>query len=202
MLIPDLMAALAAMYPNQFAKQATLDAWAKEYRRLLFNFQGAALQKAWDATMDQWNKATFPRPADIRKHCRQETPNDGTNHKNLCDYVKQRCPELVEDAMQELWSQFGDEPWLVHCKWELKILCGMYAQYEWYDSQGEVQDMTKHRRHLTYEEISAARAAWETQERDAERRGSGTTFQRLGEVDALRRVAKETKNQQSGEHSG
>ncbi len=192
MLIPDLMAALAAMYPNQFAKQATLDSWAGQYRRLLFNFQGAALQKAWDATMDEWTKATFPRPADIHKHCRKEIPASGINQRQLCDYVKQRGPELVEDAMRELRSKFGDEKWLVHCEWELRRLCDLYAQYEWHDSQGRPQDMDEHRRHLTDKEINVARRACESQERHAERRGSGTTFKRLGEIDALRRVARET----------
>lgn len=192
MLIPDLMAALAAMYPNQFAKQATLDSWAGQYRRLLFNFQGAALQKAWDATMDEWTKATFPRPADIHKHCRQETTTSGINYKAMADYVSGRVPELVEDAMRELRSQFDGAPWLLHCEWKLKKLCHLFAQHEWHDSEGRTQDMDGHRRHLTEQEISDARANWESQERHAERRGSGTTFKRLGEADALRRVAKET----------
>ena len=192
MLIPDLMAALAAMYPNQLSKQATLDAWAKEYRRLLFNFQGAALQKAWDATVDEWTKATFPRPADIHKYCRQETTTSGINHKAMADYVSGRVPELVVDAMRELRSRFDDAPWLVHCKWQLEKLCHIYAQHEWHDSEGRSRDMTEYRSHLNDKEISAARAAWESQKRDAERRGSGTTFKRLGEIDALRRVARET----------
>jgi len=67
MQIADLMAELVAMYPNQLGRPEVAAAWKRRFLEVLGPSQGESLASAWSSINAEWDKASFPRPADIAK---------------------------------------------------------------------------------------------------------------------------------------
>lgn len=61
MILSELMERLETMFPN-----AKLESWKPEYKHVLGNIPGQALQDAFDRTMTGWVKASPPKPAEIK----------------------------------------------------------------------------------------------------------------------------------------
>ena len=60
MILSEAMQKLEAMFPRY-----GLEGWKPEYKRVLGDIPGAALQTGFNRTMDGWKKSTPPKPADI-----------------------------------------------------------------------------------------------------------------------------------------
>lgn len=74
MTIPELMEQLSGLWPAHFGNQRTLEAWGKQYRQVLGDHQGPALQAAFNACMTNWTKASPPKPAEIAAHLNGDKP--------------------------------------------------------------------------------------------------------------------------------
>ena len=79
MKVEELIEQLQILFPSTYRNQQTVDAWAERFRGSLKNFQGEDLRKAFDACLADWDKATFPKPADIVRHL----PNTKLNASNF-----------------------------------------------------------------------------------------------------------------------
>lgn len=68
-MTPDLIfSQLVKMFPRGFGDLAGIDAWAGQYREALAGIQPDALARAYRTCMADWDRATPPKPGDIRKH--------------------------------------------------------------------------------------------------------------------------------------
>ncbi len=172
--IRDLMKRLAALYPNQLGTQATVDAWGGEYKRALAKYQGPTLQRAFDQTIDEWIKTTFPKPADILAAVRRikgtsaaDDQGNGISAKAFGEYVIPRSEQLktlaVEDARNR-WHGETEFP-------EQQVrdiahnLAWAYASAEFRVEQrvSAPDEIERHRYLLTDDEIEIAEGRWRTQ---------------------------------------
>lgn len=112
MLITDLMNQLAELYPSSFARQAQLTAWGKQFRAVVGEFEGDRLQEAWDDTMRTYDKTSFPRPADIRKHVPDAPRGDGKPRINMAQFfedAKAETPRVIAGWWQRNRGWVEDE---------------------------------------------------------------------------------------------
>lgn len=149
MRIQELMTTLVSLYPAAFGRPETQAAWAREYHAALGRFEGEQLAEAWRRVREQWDKAGFPKPADIlrvmpRQVAMAPTQATGaTNMRLVMDYVRENRDRMVKESAQDAMRRAGRDltdnarGWL---RWRLTDIVTTYLQADAWHSSGAMPE--------------------------------------------------------------
>lgn len=117
MTLAELIESIQTRWPNAWPTKATAEAWARDYRNTVGRFAGKDLANAWQALINDWDKATWPRPADVKRYCERSGSRMTVAYAApAADDFTRRCIQIEDDWLREnddLTSQSRLEGWFM-----------------------------------------------------------------------------------------